>query len=372
MSLNRAKLDQFVKRGGYEIVKQIKRGKRKGQWKNISEAARRTGLTRPTIYKILEEHPQKPSKVTPKYVETLTESEGFRRLEQLYSKTISKNAWSSTIYTVEKAFKILGYSKDPISWSEEDYRTLWAAPEFYAEECKGINKRYAVALRRLMRATDNHNLLAKFKFNNPPEGKRKQWFLHTSDIKALVPAIDNTEVLLKVLVGITTGARDSGLDSITVERCDFSSNCIEVYEKKVRHYVLKFPPFQVMQLLKQYVTDKGFKPSDKIFPSEYNWFNETLKATGERAGLTKKVTTHILKHTFVSQAHMHGVSGSTIANQTGTEHRCLVKFYRAESEGLLRSEMQGTKFDVQPFHIWAAQIALDFKARYLRLKGAQQ
>jgi hypothetical protein len=370
MSLNKSKLDQFVKRGGYEIIKQIKRGKRKGQFKNISEAARRTGLTRPTIYKILEEHPTKPSKVKPKYVETLTDSEGYRRLEQLYSKSISHNAWTNTIYTVQLAFKILGYSKDPISWTEEDYRQLWAAPEFHKEECKGIGKMYAIALRRLMRATDNHNMLAKFKFSNPPEGKKKQWFLHTDDIKQLVPVIDNTEVLLKVLVGITTGARDSGLDSITLERCDFSSNCIEVYEKKVRHYVLKFPPFQVMQLLKQYVTDMGFKPSDKIFPTGYSTFNAQLKKLGKKAGITKKVTTHILKHTFVSQAHMHGVSGSTIANQTGTEHRCLVKFYRAESEGLLRSEMQGIKFNVKPFHIWAAQIALDFKARYAQLRGS--
>lgn len=372
MSLSKSKLDQFVKRGGYEIVRQIKRGKNKGKWRGISEAERRTGVSRPTIYLILQEHPTKPSKTKAKYVETLEESEGLRRLSQMFEKRISAGEWGRTIYAIKLGFKILGYQKDPISWTEEDYRTLWAAPEFHSDECKGIHKRFALAFRRMMKATDNHNLLAKFKFNNPPEGKKKQWFLHTSELKALARVINDPEVLLKVLLGVTTGARNSGLSSVTVQRCDFEHNSVEVYEQKVRTHVLKFPPFQVMQLLKQYIEDMGFKPSDKIFPSGYCKFNSELKALGEEAKLTKTVTTHILKHTFVSQAHLHGVSGSTIANQTGTEHRCLVKFYRAESEGLLRSEMQGVKYDVKPFYVWAAQIALLFKDQYEKIRGRKQ
>lgn len=371
MSVLDSKLEQFIKRGGYEIVRQIKRGKNKGQWRGISAAARKTGLTRPTIYKILEEYPEKPSKVTPKYMDNLWESEGFKAIKTMYKPRISAGMWRQVKQTLREAVKIVGHNKDPISWTEEDYKTLWYHPVFFSQECKGIEKRFATSLRQLMKATNNHNLLAKFKYNNPPEGKKKNWFLHTTDIKKIVPHIEELEFLMKTLVGLTSGARDSGLNSITVEKCDFSDNAIEVYEKKVKGYVLKFPPRPVMDLLKRYVQDMNLKPSDLLFPSSYSKFNDALKEAGKKAGLLKTVTTHILKHTFVSQAHRHGVSGSTISNQTGTELRCLVKFYRAEDEGKLRNEMQGVKYNVQPFWEWASMITLYFRIQYDKIRAAQ-
>ena len=76
MSIRDSKLDTFIKRGGYEIVSQIKRGKRKGKFRGISKASEVTRLSRPTIYKILKEYPEKPSKVKPKYVDNLEDSYG--------------------------------------------------------------------------------------------------------------------------------------------------------------------------------------------------------------------------------------------------------------------------------------------------------
>lgn len=368
MSISNAKLEQFVKRGGYEIVSQIKRGKRKGQYRNVSEASRRTGLSRPTIYKLLEEFPEKPSKTQPKYVDNLEESEGFFRLEQMFSKTISSNAWTNTKTTVRRAFKILGYNKDPITWTEEDYRTLWAAPEFFSEECKGINKRFAVALRRLMRATDNHNLLAKFKFNNPPEGKKKQWFLHDEDIKKLIPAFEQVDVLLYFFTGISVGARSSAIEGIKAKDLDTIDNVLQVYEQKVRHYVLKYPPKALVKILQQYIEDYNIQPEEKLFKNSYDFYRTALLAAGKKAQLAKKVTTHIMKHTFVTQANRHGASAETIVHQTGTELRCLEKFYRATNEAKLRHEMQGTPINYKPFPDWILELSIYVKANYNKLR----
>jgi integrase len=367
-----SKLDQFVKRGGYETVKQIKRGKRKGKFRNISEASRKTGISRPTIYAILEKYPEKPSKTKPKFMESLETSEGFKAIEEMYKARISANGWYNIKRTLRDAVTIIGYNKDPVSWTEEDYRTLWYHAQFHSEECKGIGKKPATALRQLMRATNNHNLLAKFKYNNPPEGKKKNWFLHTSEIKDIVAHIENRETLLLLFTGISTGARHSGLESIKIENLDFNDNAIEVYEKKVRGHVLKFPPVEVMKLIERYVNDENLKATDNLFQHGYAWHLNKLKKAGRKAGVKKTVSTHILKHTFVSQAHRHGVSGSTISNQTGTELRCLVKFYRAESEDLLRSEMQGIEYKHKPFHVWVRELSYYFRARYEALKRSQQ
>lgn len=364
----KSKLDHFVKFGGYETVKKIKRGKHKGEWRGVSEASRKTGVTRPTIYKILEEYPEKPSRVEPKYVENLKESEGFKRLEQMYSKSICQNSWVATVTTALKAFRILGYNRDPISWTEEDYKTLWYHEEFHSDECKGINKIYAVPLRRLMRATENHDFLAKFKFNNPPEGKKKNWFLHDEDIKALVPKIEQVDTLMFFFTGLAVGARASALLRIDSKDLDTIDDVLQVYEPKVKAYVLKFPPKALVNILHQYIKDYDIGANQKLFPNSYSYYVDNLKAAGKAAGLRKKVTTHILKHTYVTQANRHGVSAETIVHQTGTELRCLEKFYRATNESKLRHEMQGREYKFKPFPEWVSELSYFVRIQYTKLR----
>lgn len=366
--LNAAKLEQFVKLGGYEIVKQVRSGKHKGKWRNKSEAARRTKLSRPTIDAILEQYPEKPSKVKPKFMESLEESEGFRRIQEMYKARVSSNAWYKIVYTLQKAVPIVGYNKDPASWNEEDYHTLWYHPVFHSEECKGIGKAYATALRQLMKATNNHAFLDKFKYNNPPEGKKKQWFLHTEELRKLIQKIDTKETLALTFLGVGCGARHSALELITPDKIDFNDNILQVYEPKVQGYVLKYPAVSLLRFLQTYIEDKKIQPNEKLFPHSYAHHLTQLRKAGKDAGLRKKISTHILKHTFVSQCHRHGVSGSTISNQTGTELRCLVKFYRAEDERLLRNEMQGVEYKHKPFYQWIDEISYFFRARYEELK----
>ena len=99
MKVQECKLDMFVRLGGYEIVNRIKRGKRKGRWRNISKASRRTGISRPTIYKILGEYPEKPSKVKPKYVDKVEESEGYKRFAQKYEAKLDRNSFQQNEYS---------------------------------------------------------------------------------------------------------------------------------------------------------------------------------------------------------------------------------------------------------------------------------
>jgi len=122
-------LDKFVKLGGYEIVKR----KRSGKWKNVSEAAKRTRLSRPTIYAILADYPEPPSKTKPKYVEEFEESEGYKLLKERYEKRVSSTTFSERVSHIMTAWKRLD-KKDPISWTEEDYRKIWNMPQFVKED----------------------------------------------------------------------------------------------------------------------------------------------------------------------------------------------------------------------------------------------
>jgi len=368
MRVRESKLVQFIRLGGYEIVRQIKQGSSKGHWRNLSEASRKTGISRPTIYKILKNFPVKPCEVKTKYVDKLEESEGMKQLVQMFENTLTKNTWNVTVTTIKTAFKILGYKKDPVVWTEQDYRILWAAPKFHSDECKGIEKRFAVSLRRLMRATDKPNLLTKFRYNNPPDGKRKQWFLHTKEIERLIPHIQEVDTLLFFFTGIACGARSSAIEEIRAKDLDTTDNILQVYEEKVKHYVLKFPPTPLIDLLAQYINNYRIAPEERLFKKSYDSYRKRLKKAGKKAQLTKNITTHIMKHTFVTQANRHGVSAETIVHQTGTELRCLEKFYRATNESKLRNEMQGTTYKTKPFHEWIRKLGLCFKIKYNELK----
>lgn len=367
MSVQDAKLKQFIDRGGYDAVKQITRGKRKGQWRGVSEASRRTGISRPTIYAILEKHPNKPSKVTPKYVENLKDSEGYKLFVQIYGKKLGKGDLQQSIRHLKIAFKKLNY-KAPETWTEEDYHKLWYDPDFHSDECKGINKRIGIYFRRMMRVTDNHNLLEKFKYNSPPDGKKKQWFLHEEEIKKLIRVIEEEETLMLLFVGISTGGRYSALDEITVKDIDFYDKTINVHEKKTGDYVAKNPPYAIFDLLKEYIEDLNLSPEDKIFPKGYDYHLKKLGKAGKTAKLKKIVSTHILKHTFVTQARRHRVSAEVIVNQTGTELRTLEKFYTGKDEEKIRFEMQGIQYDAVPFHEWILALGYFFRARYKQLK----
>jgi integrase len=291
MTVRESKLDRFIRLGGYETVRKIKRGKFKGQWRNLCKASRKTGISRPTIYKILEEYPEKPNKVKPKYLDRLEDSIGYRRFMRQYGIKLDKNHLQQNIRFMRIAFKMLG-NKTPESWTEEDYKKLWYAKEFYSEECKGIDKIIGVHFRRVMRAADCFDLLEKFKYKAPKEGKRKQWFLNEEEIKSLVNVIDEKETLLLLFVGISVGARHQALNDLKLEDVDFNDKVFQVHESKTRDYVLKFPPYAVFDLLKTYVTDLDLAPEDKLFLRGYDYHLRRLRTAGRRAKLNKRVSTH--------------------------------------------------------------------------------
>jgi integrase/predicted DNA-binding transcriptional regulator AlpA len=369
VGLSKSKLEQFIKKKGYQIVKY---SKTKGCWLYISEASRRTGLSRPTIYKLLEAYPELPRKIQPKYVKTFEESEGYQLLKLTYKKEISRSEWQQTIRDCVLAWRHVGGSsenkKDSISWTIDDWREIWHMGIFYSEEAGGVLEQHATRLRRVMYSCDMAEALRKFRRKKPPQGKHLDWFLHYSDIKKLISDIEAPDALVFVLLGISTGARASALLRIKLEWVDFYSKTIKVYEPKVKVFAYEYPPFYVFDFLKKYVDDRQLKPKDRLFPRSYTFYCNAMKKAGTRAGLQKKTTTYILKHTYVSQAHKHGVSAETVVDQVKTELRTIKKYYQHQNEAKMRHKMQGTDFKHVPFHEWIEALSCFFKARYNQLK----
>jgi len=368
VSVSKSSLEQFIKHRGYEIVGYSKSKKR---WLHISEASRRTGLSRPTIYTLLEQYPEPPSKTKPKYVKTFEESEGYRLLTLTYKKEICEAEWKQTVRDCLLAWRHVGGSnenrKDPISWTIDDWREIWNMEAFFSQEAGGFLEQHATRLRRMMYSLDMAEALRKFKGKKTPQGKHKDWFLHDHEIKLLVAQITDKDTLLFVLLGISTGTRASALLRIKVEWIDFYSKTIKLYEPKVKVFAYKYPPHCVFDLLKEYIEEKNLSSEDEVFVKGYSFYLNAMKDAGKNAGIRRRVTTHILKHTYVSQAHRHGVSAETVVEQVKTELRTLLKYYQAKDENKMRHEMQGTEYKTIPFHQWIAELSYYFKLKYEKL-----
>ena len=271
------------------------------------------------------------------------------------------------------AWKFLGglskNKKDPISWTEDDFRKIWTDERFHDPLAGGFEEHHGTTFRRLMRVINRHDLLAKFKFKKRPAGVKRHWFLQDKEIVQLITQIDRPDVLLFIYRGICEGARASALLQTKVQNIDFHDHSIQVYEPKTKQLVVKYPPTVLFTLLERYVNDHQLNHDDRLFPMSYPYYNEALKKTSKKAGLRKTVTTHILKHTFVTQAHRHNVSAETVTDQTGTEFRTLVKYYQAKDEKKIRYEMQGTAYGHVPFYEWVERLNPYFEERYNEIRN---
>jgi hypothetical protein len=335
----------------------------------VSEAARVTKLHRDTVTRILKEHPTKPvTKILPTYYEKFEESTGYKRLEV----ELRQKPWFPIMKRVVlEAFHFLG-NKDPIYWTIEDIQKLRRdCLKLRNPETNDIHRVYATELRRAITALNKYDLLPALKMvPREPAGKKLEWFLEETDLIKLIHAIPRPDTLLYLYTGITTGARHSGIVTLSPERIRAARGEMLIYEPKRKEYVPKVLPQCVIDLLNQYIIDFQFKGDQRIFPYGYSAYNDALKEAGSKAALTDDTTTHILKHTFVSQASFHGVSLDIISKQTGTEEKTLKQFYRAEDVRRARHELRGEEYGIISFPEWIEKtLHPHFVARYKEIKG---
>lgn len=355
----------FYKRGGYEALKE-----------SVTKASEVTGLSRPTIYGILEKYPTKESVTRPKlkYVEKFRESEGYKLWKQEMRDHSKYKIMTSHIV---KAFSFIG-NTDPIGWGREQFAQIWSPDSpFWSEELGGVHEHYATTFHHLMRVIERPELNNIFKGKKYDAGKKLNWYLHTEDIEKLVKEIEREDVLIYTLKGIVTGGRHSSIIRSKYKMFDLKDGVVRDREPKISKTLLRFLPQPSLLLFARYFKDFDFnsKPNEYIFQPKldrdtaYEYFNDALKEAGERAGLDKIVTTHILKHTFVTQASKHGVSAEVIKEQVHTELRTLDKYYRAKDERKIRHELLGEEYDVMPMDEWFEHISGIFQNRYDQLRG---
>ena len=360
--IKKSTLTQFVERGGYNIVTQESET---GRLRGVSRAAEITGLSDETIRSILKANPLPPLKTLPKYVDDCLQSEGYKLLLEKYGHRRFFN--SKLKPTTIEAFNILE-NKDPISWDKDDFDKLWKHPQLQDQQTEWIGFSKACQLRNVMRAIGKADLLEDFQTKKRKAGTKRHWYLVEEDIIPIINKIYEVDTLLMLYEGIDTGARFSGLVTTQPDKINHKESILQIWEPKVKEWVDKDIPKCLLDLIEQYINDFDIKEKERFYRKSYSVYLRRLKSAGKRAGVKHNVTTHILKHTFVTQALNRGVSLEVAALQCGTNPQTLQDYYLGVNRERRRHELIGEEYKTIPFPEWIANLHPYFVKRYEEIK----
>ncbi len=141
-------------------------------------------------------------------------------------------------------------------------------------------------------------------FELPRRPKSLPRYLDPEDVMKLLSVADNLRDKLIILILYTTGLRVSELVALKIDDIDLEEKSIRVFGKGGKERFVYFPSW-LSQLLSEYMRSvKG----DWLFPSingghiHYTTVERILKRTSKKAGLKKKVTPHILRHSFATRS----------------------------------------------------------------------
>lgn len=381
----------------------LKKDKVTGKWKHKTEAARATGLSRPTIDKFLkmypEGNPQKPKLTTPLFVEKYENTTCHKKIMQQYGdKSTGKlDGHGQRIDKVGLELFLMFNQTDPTTLEVDQFRIAKDDPRFIDRKTGAIDYNFLSPMRIIMvMAGIDPKRYPEFTTKGtkrPPQ--KKGWFLSESELLQFIYGINEVDTLVMCRIGFESGGRFSSTSEVTTDKIAYEMNMIEMYEPKVSQSEERYFIDCTMHFVRQYIKD--FNVIGKLFRQPYKVYLDRLEQAGQRAKLFrytgqyenvvarihgkpvtfkrpihegKKTSTHLIKHTFVSLSSLHGFGLDDVSEQTGTDPDTLRKYYLGVGKKKLKGIILG-KIDYVPWGQWVEKdLHPHWQKRYEQLKAA--
>ena len=357
-----------------------------GRWSGIAKAqeaiAQRRGPrgktpSRPLIRAFLAAFPTKPTKrvrkgLPAKYITKWEATQGRQQIidyHKRYKPTLKASTLQARLGFARACWKFLKF-KDPLTWNLDDVLDLRLNPAFLDEQTGLISQGRLVMLRNILLSLDMSEYIKELptKGHKRAAGQKSEWWLRKDEVLKLKDAIDDISTRMMFIMAVNTGGRIGSYIRAKVGDLYLREEGREwwkSFETKGSTSKKGKPTAKILnqKVLKELKIYLGFlekhgmaKPEDSLFPRSYQYYGDTLKEAGVKAGIcytgihpkTKKpcdhmihefpLTWHITRHTFATQLAMMKVPIHFIMQQGPWEDAStLLKFYTGADPEEMRS-----------------------------------
>jgi len=160
---------------------------------------------------------------------------------------------------------------------------------------------YVRALSSFLKFLDNENLAKQIKA--PKVDKRLPKFITFDELNKLLENAENYRDKLIIKFLFYTGVRVSELIKIKKNDIIFEEGFVKVYGKGGKERIVPVPK-ELLNELKDYINKIN---TENIFPLSSRQVERIIKNTAKKAGISKKVTPHVLRHSLATTLLSKGV-----------------------------------------------------------------
>ena len=154
-----------------------------------------------------------------------------------------------------------------------------------------------------------------FQIKRPRKEKKLPMVLSREEALRLVNALPNIKHRAILTLAYTTGLRRNELLGLKLPHIDFDRNQIRVVDGKGRKQRMVPVPDSVLSLLRTYC--EAYRPKQYLFagygyesgkPYSASSFLNIVKRAARKAGISKNVSPHVLRHSFASHMLEQGLN----------------------------------------------------------------
>ncbi|BBL45305.1 tyrosine recombinase [Nanobdella aerobiophila] len=180
---------------------------------------------------------------------------------------------------------------------------------------------YIRGIASLLRFLDNENLAKQIKA--PKVDKRLPKFITLEEFQRLINAAESYRNRLIIEFLFYTGVRVSELVKIKKDDIIFEEGLVKVLGKGGKERIVPIPK-ELLNRIKDYIEDLD---SNIIFPLSSRQVERIIKRTAIKAGINKKVTPHVLRHSLATTLLSRGIDIRYIQELLGHSSLSITQIY---------------------------------------------
>ncbi|MEM4638360.1 MAG: tyrosine-type recombinase/integrase [Thermofilum sp.] len=213
----------------------------------------------------------------------------------------------------------------------------------------------AVAVKRYLEFLGLGDQIAGFEL--PRREKRLPRYLEPDEVARMAGSCSNLRDRLILLLLYTTGLRVSELVSLKRDDIDLERRAIRVRGKGGKERIVFFPE-SLASILGNYLSSLG-DGSEYVFPSSsghihYTTVERIVRRAAEAAGIKKKVSPHVLRHSFATHSLAMGLDIREIQELLGHSSLSTTQVYAHISKERLKRDYD---------RVWSKAVPLEGTGR---------